>query len=306
MSPRSSLLFRLVILLSIAASGTSSVIAQESVITQESDSSEKHRSLSTADDHWYVKRSDWHGFDQFHFVIGDRDAYLVVPSKALVGKPWIWRARFPGYHAEMDIELVRHGYHLAYLDVAGQFGCPTIIEKGTEFYRYLVDNHDLNAKPVLEGVSRGGLFVYNWAAANPSRVACIYCDTPVCDFRSWPAGQGTGIGSEAAWRQCLSAYGLTEAQAQLFDQRPLDKAGTIAEAKIPILHVVSENDRVVPPIENSFALRQALRKADHDMEIISVAEGTEKSNGHHFDHPQPQRVIDFIRRHAEVVPPVEP
>jgi hypothetical protein len=33
------------------------------------------------------------------------------------------------------------------------------------------------------------------------------------------------------------------------------------------------------------------------MQIISVAAGTAKSNGHHFDHPDPQRVIDFFINH---------
>jgi sialidase-1 len=247
----------------------------------------------------YTKQTKWHGFDQFHFQCAGRDAYLVVPPQTLPARPWIWRARFPDFHAEMDIELVRAGYHLAYFDVANQFGCPSIIDKANEFYRLVVEQHDLNPKPVLEGVSRGGLFVYNWAAANPNRVACIYCDTPVLDFRSWPGGKGTGRGSAAAWRECLAAYGLTAEQAATFNQRPLDHANIIAKARIPILHIVSENDRVVPPAENTYLLRDELRKFGHDMEIISVPGGTEKSYGHHFDHPEPARVVDFIRRYGE-------
>ena len=241
----------------------------------------------------------WHGFDQFHFQCAGRNAYLIVPAQSLPGRPWIWRARFPNYHAEMDLQLVRAGYHLAYFDVANQFGCPSIIEKANKFYRLVVQRHDLNPRPVLEGVSRGGLFVYNWAAANPDQVACIYCDTPVCDFRSWPAGTGTGIGSAAAWKECLAAYGLTAEQAETFDQQPLDHANIIASARIPILHIVSENDRVVPPVENTYLLRDQLHRFGHEMEVISVQQGTEKSSGHHFDHPDPARVVEFIRRHAE-------
>lgn len=248
---------------------------------------------------WYTRQAKWNGFDQFHFHCVGRDAYLVMPPTTLPGRPWIWRARFPDFHAEMDIELIRAGYHLAYFDVADQFGCPAIIDKATEFYHLVVDRHELAPRPVLEGVSRGGLFVYNWAAAHPHWVACIYCDTPVCDFRSWPGGKGMGIGSPAAWKRCLAAYGFTASQALVFDQQPLDRANTIAAAAIPILHIVSENDRVVPPQENTYLLRDALRKLGHDMEIISVPEGTRKSNGHHFDHPDPDRVVQFIRRHAE-------
>ncbi len=247
---------------------------------------------------WYTRTASWHGFDQFHFVAGGRNAYLVVPATPLENRPWIWRARFPGYHDAMDVELVRGGYHLAYLDVADQFGAPAVIEAARAFYDELVDRHDLQPKVVLEGVSRGGLFVYNWAAANPELVSCIYCDTPVCDFRSWPGGKGTGIGSEAAWKKCLAAYGLSANEADRYRGQPIDKAPIIASAKIPILHIVAENDRVVPPSENTYLLRDALRKAGHDMEIISVPKGTEDSQGHHFDHPDPARVIEFIRRHS--------
>lgn len=41
-----------------------------------------------------------------------------------------------------------------------------------------------NKKVALEGMSRGGLIVYNWAAQNPEKVACIYADAPVMDFKS--------------------------------------------------------------------------------------------------------------------------
>ncbi len=243
---------------------------------------------------WYSKKTAWHGFDQFHFQIAGSSAYLVTPAKALAGNPWIWRARFPGYHAEMDIELVGKGFHLAYFDVGGQFGCPDVVQRAEKFYQFLVNERGLNPKASMEGVSRGGLFVYNWTARYPERVASIYCDTPVCDFRSWPGGKGSGIGSIAAWKQCLAAYQLNEKEALEYDQMPIDHAEIIAREKIPLLHIVSENDRVVPAKENTYRLREQLRKFDHELQLISVAEGTTKSNGHHFDHPEPQRVIDFF------------
>ncbi len=246
---------------------------------------------------WYTKKTTWHEFDQFHFQIAESPAYLVVPSEAASGNPWIWRARFPGYHAEMDIQLVRQGFHLAYLDVANEFGCPDVIERAEQFYRFLVNERGLNSKAAMEGVSRGGLFVYNWTAKHPSRVSSIYCDTPVCDFRSWPGGKGKGIGSEAAWKQCLAAYGLSEEEALAYDQLPIDHADIIARARIPVLHIVSENDRVVPPQENTYRLQEQLKQFGHEMQIIRVTAGTAKSDGHHFDHPDPQRVIDFFIRH---------
>lgn len=248
---------------------------------------------------WFERETAWHGYRQLHFTIAERSAYVVAPKQPATGKPWVWRARFPDYHAEMDIALLGKGYHIGYVDVAGMFGSPTAIKVGDEFYEYVTTNCGLASKPCLEGVSRGGLFVYNWAAVNPSKVACIYCDTPVLDFKSWPGGQGGGLGAPAAWKQCLQAFGLTEEEAEQFDQNPIDRAEALADSKIPLLHIVSENDRVVPPQENTYLLKRRLEDCGHGMEVISVPKGTAKTNGHHFEHPAPERVVEFVVRHTK-------
>lgn len=256
-------------------------------------------SLADEKSNWYLKKSEWHGFDRFDFQIEKRAAYIVAPKKPLPGNPWIWRARFPGYHAEMDIELVRQGMHIGYVDVGGLFGSPKAIKIGDQFYQYVTRFRELSIKPVLEGVSRGGLFVYNWAVKNPACVAAIYCDTPVCDIKSWPGGKGKGIGSPPTWKQCQNAYGFTEEQAIAFQKNPIDHAQDIVAAGIPILHIVSNNDRVVPPEENTLILKQRIESAGGNLELIEVPQGTEKSHGHHFTHPDPERVVAFISRHAK-------
>lgn len=247
---------------------------------------------------WYSKKEVVDVGTKYHFKIDNKNAYLIEPEKPLDGNPWIWRARFPTFHAEMDKTLIKRGFHLAYLDVANEFGCPTAVARGEKLYDFLVKQRGMNPKPAMEGVSRGGLFVYNYAAKHPGKVACIYCDTPVCDFLSWPGGNGTGVGSERAFVQCLKAYGLTQQTADQFKSQPIDNAKIIADAKIPLLHIVSDNDKVVPPVENTDRLRTAIQAAGHKMDVIRVAEGTEKSKGHHFTHPKPQQVVEFIWKHA--------
>ena len=154
----------------------------------------------------------------------------------------------------------------------------------------------------MEGVSRGGLFVYNWAATHPDRVACIYCDTPVLDFKSWPGGRGTGRGAANEWKQCQAAYELSEEQALKYKLNPVDHFEPIAKAGIPILHIVSRNDDVVPIEENTVELAKRLRASGGSMDVIYVEEGTEKSHGHHFDHPDPDHVVKFISTHAASAP----
>jgi len=243
---------------------------------------------------WVLKESDWRGNKRQHFNLEGAGGYVVAPKEALPGKPWIWRARFPTFHDEMDAELIGKGFHLLYIDVSGQFGAPVAMERGERLYKFATETLGLSKQATMEGVSRGGLFVYNWTALHPDRVKCIYCDTPVCDIRSWPGGKGAGVGSAATWKQCLAVYKLTEEASETFRGNPIDHAEVVAKAKIPILHIVSETDIVVPPAENSYLLKTRLEKAGGSMEVISVAKGTEKSKGHHFTHPDPKRVVDFI------------
>ena len=108
------------------------------------------------------------------------------------------------------------------------------------------------------------------------------------------------MGSAGAWAQCLKAYGFKEGDALKYNKNPVDNLESIAKAKIPILHIVSENDRVVPPQENTYLLKKRLEQYGHTFEVISVPKGTAKSNGHHFTHPEPERVVNFIWKHATV------
>jgi len=244
------------------------------------------------------RKTEWHGHQQVHFKVAGKNAYLVEPAKPLPGNPWIWRARFPGYHAEMDIELVKQGFHIGYVDVAGLFGSPQAIAIGEKFYDFVTGDRALSKRPAMEGVSRGGLFVYCWAACHPDKVACIYCDTPVLDFKSWPGGKGDGLGAAKEWKQCQTVYGLSEEQALKYELNPVDHLEPIAKANIPILHVVSLNDQVVPVEENTSKLAKQLRALGRAMDVIYVSKGTKKSHGHHFEHPDPEHVIKFISTHA--------
>ena len=132
--------------------------------------------------------SDWNGYEMMDFKFLDRDAKIVFPRQPNQGRHWIWRARFWGHEPQTDIALLEHGFHVVYVDVAGLFGAPPAVDIWNNFYEHLMDSFQLNGKTVLEGFSRGGLIVYNWASENVEKVACIYADAPVCDINSWPGG----------------------------------------------------------------------------------------------------------------------
>ncbi len=250
---------------------------------------------------WPGKGRDWRGFQRFDFSVEGRKCFVVQPRHSAPGRPWVWRARFPSYHADADVILLKRGFHVAFVDTNGMLGSPRSMKLWRAFHAF-VTQRGLARRVALHGVSRGGLFVYGFAARHPELVACIYGDTPVCDIKSWPLGQGKGVGHAATWKGLLREYGLSEDEALSYRGNPVDRLEEIAKARIPILHVVSLNDRVVPALENTQLLRDRYLQLGSSMEVIEVKEGTKQSKGHHFTHPDFLRVADFIERHASVVP----
>jgi pimeloyl-ACP methyl ester carboxylesterase len=139
-------------------------------------------------------KSTWEGFDRYDFEVDGHPAIVVAPAHPLPGRPWIWRGEFFGAFANADAALVAKGFHLAYLRVPDLFGSPIAVESWDEFYAELTGKYGLAKKAALVCLSRGGLYCYNWAIANPNKVSAIYADAPVCDFKSWPGGKLKGLG----------------------------------------------------------------------------------------------------------------
>lgn len=220
---------------------------------------------------------------------------VVVPHNVADGKPWVWRARFWGHEPTFDIEMLKRGYHIAYCRVVDLYGSPAAIERWNQFYDHLRSEHGFAKRPVLEGMSRGGLVVYNWAASNPDKVAAIYGDNPVMDFKSWPGGKGTSDGGEEDWAACLLAYGLTEQEAMEYRYNPIDNLELLAEAGIPIIHVVGDADTAVPVAENT-GLAESRYKALGGVFEVIIKPGF----GHHphgLDDPTP--IVEFVLRHND-------
>ena len=117
--------------------------------------------------------SQWHSFARHDFMVDGRNCIVVAPKSATEGNPWIWRARFFGHEPQADIELLKRGYHVAYCDVAGLLGAPSAVKHWDAFYKHVTEQYGFAKTVALEGMSRGGLIIFNWAAANPEKVSCI-------------------------------------------------------------------------------------------------------------------------------------
>ncbi len=190
------------------------------------------------------------GFTREYFNFQGKTAWLMKPKVSALGNPWVWRAHFPDWHTETDSILLERGFHVAYINTNDMFGSPAAMQIWDDFYNYLVSERRLATKVALEGVSRGGLYVYAWAKRNPLKVSCIYAEAPVCDFKSWPMKHG----SKDDWNSLLKNYGITEAEAMAFSDNPINNLNGLAACKVPILHAISLEDKIVPNEENTFRL----------------------------------------------------
>ena len=163
---------------------------------------------------------DWHGFDRYDFVmdiqtlaitpfkalageesgnLGNSDkghlrCVVVVPKQAAPGNPWSWRGVYWNHQPQAEVELLKRGFHIAYISVDPKPGSLTNLtvddlmdELGMSrralmewdaWYSYLTGQYGLSKKPALIGMSRGGIFEYRWGTANPDKVSCIYADNP--------------------------------------------------------------------------------------------------------------------------------
>ncbi len=245
------------------------------------------------------KQSEWHGFRKFDFVVAGKEAQVVVPDTVADGKPWVWHGEFFGHKPDPDIALLKRGFHIVYLRVPDMLGSPTAVKHWNDFYAELTGKYGFAKKAALVGLSRGGLYCYNWAAANPDKVASIYADAPVCDFKSWPGGFGKGKRSDRDWKLVLEQYGFAnDEEAKAYKLNPVDNLAPLAKAKVPLLHVYGDADEVVPWEENTGLIIDRYRSLGGDITVIA-----KPGVGHHpHGLMDSTPIVEFIAKHAVAKP----
>jgi pimeloyl-ACP methyl ester carboxylesterase len=234
--------------------------------------------------------SSFYGFACADFNFTGTDCKIVKPKWSAPGHPFIWRARFWGHEPQADIALLEHGFHLVYCNAAELFGNDEAIARWNNFYA-LLQKAGLAKKAALEGMSRGGVYVFNWAAVNPSKVACVYVDNPVLDLKSWPGAKGRGPGSPDDWEIFKKDYGYkSEEEAKSFAGSPIDKTAQIAKGKYPILVLCADADEAVPPEENTLPFEKKIKALNGNITVFI------KHGFHHHPHslPNPAPIVDFI------------
>jgi len=239
---------------------------------------------------------EWNGFAKHELMIAGKPVTIVEPKNAAAGRPWVWHGEFFGHKPAPDIALLGKGFHIVYMKINDMLGCPAAVALWNQCHSELTTHYGLSQKPSLVGLSRGGLYCYNWAAANPNKVSCIYADAPVCDFKSWPGGKGKGKGDPKNWAFVLKLWDFKdEAAALAYKGNPVDNLAPLAKSQVPLLHVFGDADDVVPWEENTGLIESRYKALGCSITLIR-----KPGIGHHphgLEDSTP--IVEFIMKHAK-------
>jgi lysophospholipase L1-like esterase len=238
-----------------------------------------------------VKQSSFYGYECDDFIFNGRACKIAKPKFAAEGHPWIWRARFWGHEPQTDIALLQQGFHVVYCDVVELLGNKECISLWDSYYNML-HKAGLSKKAAMEGMSRGGVYVLNWAAANPDKVACVYIDNPLLNMPSWTAKfTGKADAKDGMFLAFKKDYNLVSDDDVLnFKGSPVDKVSAIVKGKYPILILCADADEEVSPQDNTLLFEQQVRKLNGDITVMH------KPGFKHHPHslPNPAPIVDFI------------
>lgn len=135
------------------------------------------------------KTETYHGYVLHRFDFDNCECIVVEPHTPRPGREWCWKAEFFEAFPTFELAMLEQGYYLVYITVGNTFGCPDALKHWDAFYRELTTRYGFARRAILFGLSRGGLYIYNWSVRNTDKVGCLYADNPVCDFKSWPGGK---------------------------------------------------------------------------------------------------------------------
>lgn len=238
------------------------------------------------------KVSNFRGYRCATFSRHGRECKVVKPQKAREDHPWIWRMRFWAHEPQTDIALLERGYHLVYCDQAERLGNKQNIEEWNDFYKLLHEG-GLNKKVVLEGMSRGGVYAFNWAAANPDKVAAVCVDNPLLDMKAiYFDPDGKEKPENEITRGIEENYHINSEQIKDFKESPIDKIDAIVSGNYPILILCAELDDAAVNSQNTFPFEKKIKEKGGDITVI-VKEGF-KHHPHSF--PNPEIIVDFIEK----------
>ena len=226
---------------------------------------------------WPGARSQWNGADRYDFTIAGRNAIMVVPENPLPGNPWVWRPAFFDAFPSIDIAMLKKGYHIAYLDVTNEWGRPSALRAGKEFYDF-VTSKGLMEKTIMNGLSRGAYYNLRFAETYPDLIGALILDNPLVDLTELRRNGDWDTDVIRKWSEdSITPYKL--------EHNAINNLTPLVEHRIPILLLSGGADTIVPFERNGKIIKETYERWGVPMKSIVRA-----GSGHHphgLDNPEP-------------------
>ena len=229
----------------------------------------------------------YEGGELVELKVKDRSAFLIKPTgKVDPEKRWVWD--FPFWMAINDgfgsvghryyvEKLLAAGFHVAGVDVGASCGSPAGADVCQEFHKLLVSKHGLHPRARLLCHSNGGLLAYGWAFRHPDCVDRIGGMCPAIDFRTYPTLPGVVSAPTKGLDYGLSLEELTRRASEF---NPIDNLAPLAKARVKILHLHGDEDKLIPTSANATELARRYRDLGGEAEIVLLKGLPAAKKGH--------------------------
>lgn len=235
---------------------------------------------------------EWHGFRCESFDFEGREAFLTFPEKSDRQRNWVLKTEYRTAFPETEIELLKRGFHVAFLHNKTRFATREDCDAKARFAQFLRDNYGLRDKCVPVGFSCGGAHAVNFCGAYPELVACMFLDAPVLNFLSYPGRLDRDDCVKVWENEFVHAYpNVRREDLFCFDGHPICKIRGLIEHKIPILMMYGTEDELVPYAENGKRMEEIYRNAPS---LLTVIPRPLQGHHPHGDPEHPEKIADWI------------
>ena len=220
-------------------------------------------------------KEQWNGFKKIEFDFEGFNATLVFPKTADNDKNWALKTLYRDAFPETEIELLKRGFHVAFLDAENVWGTKNDCDRKARFCKYLIKEYGLNEKLVPIGYSSGGAHAVNFAGYYPELIKCMYIDAPLLNYNACPGRIGSNTASY--YDDFAKAYnGVTRFELFSLDVHPLCRIPTLIENKIPVFLTYGPQDTTLIAEEHAMLMVDAYNKNKDLLKVI-----VRECQGHH-------------------------
>lgn len=227
-----------------------------------------------------ITEDKWWGFRREKFDFEGYTAWVVYPStEPAAGRPWTWTMQWADAYVDRTgvLDLLRQGWHHVTIEIFDTRMNAEGLKVAADFQKFLVEKKHLAKKANLVGMSWGGFFSVRYAANYPENVRKIYLDAPLMNFDNFNAFR------VLPWKLAAGATNWSDNP-----EMPINLAGKLAAAKIPVLLLYGGQDQTVIPKFNCEIFVERFKAAGGEIKV-----DCRQLFGHHPHGTDPDKTAEI-------------